>query len=172
MPEVVIQQSYSRYHHPSQGGDRYRRGLYTFFRRTAPDPNLMVFDCPDASASQALRGFSNNPLQALAILNNEVFHEAAQSLAQRLWNDSDLKTDHQRLTRLFEWGFGRAPSEKEADMILPLLAATRAYTGEHPDQLSALQASDLSEMDQASERAAWVAVARLILNLDAFITRE
>lgn len=172
MPEVVIQQSYSRYHHPSQGGDRYRRGLYTFFRRTAPDPNLMVFDCPDASASQALRGSSNNPLQALAILNNEVFHEAAQSLAQRLWNDSDLKTDQQRLTRLFEWGFGRAPSEKEADMILPLLAATRAYTGEHPDQLSALQASDLSEMDQASERAAWVAVARLILNLDAFITRE
>ena len=172
MPEVVIQQSYSRYHHPSQGGDRYRRGLYTFFRRTAPDPNLMVFDCPDASASQALRGSSNNPLQALAILNNEVFHEAAQSLAQRLWNDSDLKTDQQRLTRLFEWGFGRAPSEKEADMILPLLAATRAYTAEHPDQLSALQASDLSEMDQASERAAWVAVARLILNLDAFITRE
>ena len=172
MPEVVIQQSYSRYHHPSQGGDRYRRGLYTFFRRTAPDPNLMVFDCPDASASQALRGSSNNPLQALAILNNEVFHEAAQSLAQRLWNDSDLKTDQQRLTRLFEWGFGRAPSEKEADMILPLLAATRAYTGEHPDPLSALQASDLSEMDQASERAAWVAVARLILNLDAFITRE
>ncbi|MEC8718842.1 MAG: PSD1 and planctomycete cytochrome C domain-containing protein, partial [Verrucomicrobiota bacterium] len=172
MPEVVIQQSYSRYHHPSQGGDRYRRGLYTFFRRTAPDPNLMVFDCPDASASQALRGSSNNPLQALAILNNEVFHEAAQSLAQRLWNDSDLKTDQQRLTRLFEWGFGRAPSEKEADMILPLLAVTRAHTGEHPDQLSALQASDLSEMDQASERAAWVAVARLILNLDAFITRE
>ncbi|MGA0436667.1 MAG: PSD1 and planctomycete cytochrome C domain-containing protein [Limisphaerales bacterium] len=172
MPEVVIQQSYSRYHHPSQGGDRYRRGLYTFFRRTAPDPNLMVFDCPDASASQALRGSSNNPLQALTILNNEVFHEAAQSLAQRLWNDSALKTDHQRLTRLFEWGFGRAPSEKEADMILPLLAATRAYTGEHPDQLSALQASDLSEMDQASERVAWVAVARLILNLDAFITRE
>ena len=172
MPEVVIQQSYSRYHHPSQGGDRYRRGLYTFFRRTAPDPNLMVFDCPDASASQALRGSSNNPLQALAILNNEVFHEAAQSLAQRLWNDSDLKTDQQRLTRLFEWGFGRAPSEKEADMILPLLAATRAYTEEHPDQLSTLQVSDLSEMDQASERAAWVALARLILNLDAFITRE
>ena len=172
MPEVVIQQSYSRYHHPSQGGDRYRRGLYTFFRRTAPDPNLMVFDCPDASASQALRGSSNNPLQALAILNNEVFHEAAQSLAQRLWNDSALKTDQQRLTRLFEWGFGRAPSEKEADMILPLLAATRAYTGEHPDPLSALQAADLSEVDQASERAAWVAVARLILNLDAFITRE
>ncbi|MAN29932.1 MAG: hypothetical protein CMI65_02030 [Pedosphaera sp.] len=172
MPEVVIQQSYSRYHHPSQGGDRYRRGLYTFFRRTAPDPNLMVFDCPDASASQALRGSSNNPLQALAILNNEVFHEATLSLAQRLWNDSDLKTDHQRLTRLFEWGFGRAPSEKEADMILSLLAATRAYTGEHPDQLSSLQAADLSEIDQASERAAWVAVARLILNLDGFITRE
>ena len=57
-------------------------------------------------------------------------------------------------------------------MILPLLAATRAYAGEHPDQLSALQTSDLSEMDQASERAAWVALARLILNLDAFITRE
>lgn len=172
MPEVVIQQSYSRYHHPSQGGDRYRRGLYTFFRRTAPDPNLMVFDCPDASASQALRGSSNNPLQALAILNNEVFNEAAQSLAQRLLNDSDLNTDHQRLTRLFELGFGREPSEKEAAMILPLLAASRAYTSEYPDQLSALQAADLSEMDQASERAAWVAVARLMLNLDAFITRE
>ncbi len=55
MPEVVIQQSSSRYHHPSQGGDRYRRGLNTFFRRTAPDPNLLVVDCPDASAAQAVR---------------------------------------------------------------------------------------------------------------------
>ena len=69
----------------STGPDRYRRGIYTFFRRTLPEPNLVVFDCPDARSAAVQRTASNTPLQALTTLNQEVFVEAAQALARQVW---------------------------------------------------------------------------------------
>src|SRR5262249_25514144 len=68
----------------STGPDRYRRGMYTFFKRSLPEPNLVVFDCPDPSAAAVQRGSSNTPLQALTTLNNEVFFEAAQAMGRRV----------------------------------------------------------------------------------------
>jgi hypothetical protein len=65
----------------SEGADRYRRGMYTFFKRTAPHPELMTFDCPDANLTNVRRTVSNTPLQALTTLNAEAFTEAAQALA-------------------------------------------------------------------------------------------
>src|SRR4029453_6460967 len=78
----------------STGGDRYRRGMYTFFKRSVPYPDLMIFDCPDASAAAAQRGTSNTPLQALTALNTETCTIAARGLARRalvqsLRDDSD-----------------------------------------------------------------------------------
>ncbi len=67
----------------SGGEDRYRRGLYTFFKRTAPHPNLMTFDCPDSNTTCIERNRSNTPLAALATMNNEVFVEAARGFAHR-----------------------------------------------------------------------------------------
>ena len=68
----------------STGQDRYRRGLYTFFKRTAPYPDLTTFDCPDANTTNVKRGVSNTPLQALTTLNAEAYAEAAQALARRV----------------------------------------------------------------------------------------
>ena len=67
----------------SQGEDRYRRGMYTYFKRTAPHPNLTTLDCPDSNVTCVKRDRSNTPLAALITLNNAVFHEAAQALAGR-----------------------------------------------------------------------------------------
>ena len=68
----------------SKEADRYRRGMYTFFKRTSPHPNLITFDCPDANLTCVDRNRSNTPLQALVVLNNESFAEAARRLARRL----------------------------------------------------------------------------------------
>jgi hypothetical protein len=86
MPAAIAKLSYSNKFQwsTSVGSDRYRRGMYTFFKRTAPHPTLMTFDCPDANTSCVKRSVSNTPLQALALLNNEVFVEAAQGLARRV----------------------------------------------------------------------------------------
>ena len=108
----------------SAGEDRYRRGMYTFFKRTIPDPNLVVFDCPDASATLARRNTSNTPLQALATLNNEVYLEAARALARRLAT-ADVAGDAARVNHAFRLCVARPPQPDERDRLLGLLAQSR-----------------------------------------------
>jgi hypothetical protein len=79
----------------SVGEDLYRRGLYTFFKRTAPYPDLMVFDCPDANVTAIRRSASNTPLQALTTLNGETFIEAARALARPY----DCRSERRRRAR-------------------------------------------------------------------------
>src|SRR5438876_786069 len=83
----------------STGGDRYRRGLYTFFQRTSPYPMLMTFDSPDSNECQAARQTSNTPLQALTILNDPAFFEAAQSLGRRIVSEVPAESDPQPTAR-------------------------------------------------------------------------
>ena len=95
----------------STGEDRHRRGMYTFFKRTAPHPNLTTFDCPDANLTCVERRTSNTPLQALVTLNNESFLEASQAFAKRLLNRS-ATDDSTRLTQAFRLCVARAPSDR------------------------------------------------------------
>ncbi len=178
LPEIVARQTYAGggKYQVSKGADRYRRGLYTFFRRTAIDPNLATFDCPDASMSRGRRDRSNNPLQALALLQNEVFHEAAQAFAVRILErkpDVDLKQlDHRRLERAFMIALGRRPVESESAVLLDLLDASRSYYVERRAEAERLIGKRLVEGMGAGEQAAWVATLRVILNLDEFVTRS
>jgi len=172
VPKVVLQQSYSQYQRRSEGGDRYRRGLYTFFRRTAPDPNLRLFDCPDASASSALRPSSNNALQALALLNNEVFVEASHGVAARLVALGEGLSDQKRIERLFEMGLGRAASTQETQRMLGLLQFSRDHLSTLPEPKATFTAKGEWTEAQATAMAAWVPLARAMINLDAFLTRE
>ncbi|HHK41223.1 MAG TPA: DUF1553 domain-containing protein, partial [Planctomycetaceae bacterium] len=159
----------------SKGADRYRRGLYTFFRRTAIDPNLATFDCPDSSMSRAKRDRSNNPLQALAMLENEVFHEAAQAFAVRLLNDvpgaPSEATDRERLERGFQIAVSRSMALEEYRQLAELLAEARQYYREHPKEAEALCGKRTAKNTEPSEQAAWVATVRVLLNLDEFVTR-
>ena len=137
----------------SKGEDRYRRGLYTFFKRTAPHPDLTTFDCPDANITNIKRTVSNTPLQALTTLNAESFAEAARALAQRVLKEKHAD-DRARLTRAFRLCLCRAPTDKELSALVQLLEDSRKFYG------------------KAKEEDAWMATTRIILNTDELITRD
>ena len=148
----------------SKGENRYRRGMYTFFKRTAPAPNLMTFDCPDSNTSITQRNVSNTPLMALTTLQNIVFHEASQALARRIDGDPSLTDDQQRVEHLFKLALSRLPESEELDITLGLLEENHAYYLDHPDQTRDLCGEDKPSL------AAWTATVRIITNLDEFIT--
>ncbi|MBL9169862.1 MAG: DUF1553 domain-containing protein [Verrucomicrobiales bacterium] len=152
----------------SKGADRYRRGMYTFFKRTAPHPDLVMFDCPDANLTQVRRNISNTPLQALTLLNGQTFTEAALQFARRLMAAPGL-SDAERLTEAFETCVARGPAEHETAALLKLLADSRSYYQAHP-QDAALLTSDPNERSQ--EMASWMATVRVLLNTDELLTRD
>ncbi|NOY29293.1 MAG: DUF1549 domain-containing protein [Planctomycetes bacterium] len=174
LPAIVAQQTYSGNHYRvSKGEDRYRRGLYTFFRRTAIDPNLTTFDCPDSSGAKPQRDSSNNALQALALLQNEVFHEAAQSFAGRLLELSLAEaSDHARLRQGYLIAVSREPDPAEIAMFESLLREARAYYHDHPQEAAELVGKHAVTNVDPAENAAWIATVRVILNFDEFVTRE
>ena len=141
----------------SAGDDRHRRGMYTFFKRTAPHPDLTTFDCPDANLAAIKRSVSNTPLQALTTLNAQAFAEAAQALAKRLLAEP-LADDDARIERAFRLCVARPPQPREVAALRQLLAKAR----DHYAQAS----------DKDAEPAAWTATVRIVLNTDEFITRE
>ncbi len=157
----------------SKGEDRYRRGMYTFFKRTAPHPDLTTFDCPDANLTNVKRTVSNTPLQALTTLNAEAFAEAAQALAKRVLTDATLKDDAARLTRAFRVCASRVPSAAELAALQKLLDESRhTYQNGPADDAKAAIGTHGAPGTPTVENAAWVATARIVLNLDELITRE
>ena len=155
----------------SEGEERYRRGLYTFFKRTAPHPNLITFDCPDSNTTNVRRRTSNTPLQALTMLNNEVFVEASRAFARRLL-EMEAASDDQRMQQALRFCIGREPAEAETARFVDLLENGRRYYRAHPESGKKLIGNYLPNGVAAPEAAAWVAVARTALNLDEFMTRE
>jgi hypothetical protein len=133
------------------GPERYRRGLYTFFQRSAAHPALLVFDAPDATVTCTRRIRSNTPLQALISLNDESAIEFAESLALRILREAPAD-DVQRIRRGWLLTLAREPRQEETNRMLRLLQTRR----------------DSKE----DERAAWVAASRVMLNIDEFLTRE
>jgi hypothetical protein len=172
IPDSVLNQSFTKYGGNSKGRDRYRRGIYTFFRRTAIDPNMMVFDCPDASASKAIRDRSNNALQAMTTLNNEVFLEAAQSWSSRLLQALPDTADASRMTHAFQQALSRKPSLEEMRQLNQMLQDARDWFQRHDKEAMEYLGPYASNAMIPSEQAAWMTVLRLLLNLDEFFTRE
>ena len=157
----------------STGEDRYRRGMYTFFKRTAPHPDLTTFDCPDANLTNVRRTVSNTPLQALTTLNAEAFAEAAQALAKRVLEDAALHDDAARLARAFRLCVSRAPFHGELAALQKLLEEARhTCRAESVQDVRAAAGAHAAANTAPAENAAWVAVTRIILNLDELITRE
>jgi hypothetical protein len=132
----------------SEGADRYRRGMYTYFWRATPHPSLTIFDAPDAFSACTRRARSNTPLQSLTLLNDRAQFEFAQALAERLIDQE--KSNAVRIRQAFEYCVSRPPSAAEQDRIEKLLT-----TG-----------------SSEGEKEAWTTVARVLLNLDETITRE
>ena len=156
----------------SSGEDRYRRGLYTYFKRTAPHPNLITFDCTDSNEANVQRDRSNTPIGALVTLNNATFVEAAQALAARLLNEDSLQDDRQRIRHAMSLCVARIPEADEVDDFQSLLDVSRSWYANHREEAEAMIEGHGVVSVDAVENAAWVATVRMILNLDEFLTRE
>jgi hypothetical protein len=154
----------------STGMDRYRRGLYILFQRTVPYPQLMNFDEPNANLACTRRERTNTPLQALNLLNDPVFVEAAQGLAFRLMRES-TGPFRDRLNYAYEVALGRTPSTHEAERMGKFFDDTSRTLQANPQTVAALFPNQIEGVPQ-SEAAAWVEVSRVLLNLDEFITRD
>ena len=160
----------------SKGEDRYRRAVYTYRWRATPHPALKVFDAPDAFASCTRRIRSNTPLQALTLLNDPAFFEIAQGLAERVLKEGG-KTDEARIALGVRLCLAREPDARELSVLKSFLSRQRElYAGMDVETLSAVvhRAHGAETVDEAqrSEQAAWVMLARVLLNLDETITRE
>jgi Protein of unknown function (DUF1553)/Protein of unknown function (DUF1549)/Planctomycete cytochrome C len=152
----------------SEGEDRYRRGLYTFAKRTAPYAMTATFDGPSGEACLARRERSNTPLQALNLLNDSVFVECARALGRMAAKaDGD---DAARVELLFRRCLTRRPSGEECQKLARFHAEqlTRLTSGE----LKAEEIMETKEGEHLNEQAAWTAVARVLLNLDESITKS
>jgi Protein of unknown function (DUF1553)/Protein of unknown function (DUF1549)/Planctomycete cytochrome C len=155
----------------SKGEDRYRRGMYTFFKRTIPHPTLMTFDCPDANLTCVNRGVSNTPLQALALLNNESFLEASQALARRLLTSS-IGNEVANIAQAIRICLTREPQEEELERLESLLDHARDFYRDHPEEVEAFVGDYTVPGVPKAEVASWIATVRVLINLDEFITRE
>ncbi len=153
----------------SSGEDRYRRGMYTFFKRTAPHPDLTTFDCPDANIACVTRTVSDTPLQALTTLNAQVFADAARALAARVLREVP-GDDAPRVERAFRLCLARPPTGAETSRLMSLLSQARAFYAANPAEAKKLIAN--AKEANAAELAAWTAMTRIVMNTDEFITRN
>ncbi|MEZ5965847.1 MAG: DUF1549 and DUF1553 domain-containing protein [Planctomycetota bacterium] len=154
----------------SQGEDRYRRGLYTYAKRTAPYAMHALFDAPSGEACVALRGRSDTPLQALTLLNDEVFVEAARALGSEVCRSAG--DDRARLRVAFRRCVARLPTDIEEATLLAFLARQRERVLGGDLDARALAGRDSStEDDEGVDAAAWTALARVLLNLDEMVVR-
>ncbi len=151
----------------STGEDRYRRGLYTFMKRTTPYAMFTAFDAPSGEACIARRDVSNSPLQALTLLNDEVFVDAGRALGKLAAAQGG--DDAARVTFLFRRCLSRMPTDDERAVVLSFHAAQEQRFESReldPEPL----AGDKSA--EAARQASWIATARAMLNLDETITRN
>jgi hypothetical protein len=159
----------------SKGGDQFRRGLYTFWRRSAPYPAFIAFDAPSRDVSCERRSRTNTPLQALATLNDPAFVQPAAALARRILTDSK-PTAHDRATLAFRLVLARKPLPAELDHLLELYRENITRYRHDADAAKAMAQAELDTLGGAgnldkAELAAWTVVANVLLNLDETVTK-
>jgi uncharacterized protein DUF1553/uncharacterized protein DUF1549/concanavalin A-like lectin/glucanase superfamily protein/cytochrome c len=158
----------------SHGKDLYRRGMYTLWKRTVPPASLSTFDAPDREKCTARRAATNTPLQALTLMNDPTYVEAARALAQRALLEGG-KDDESRVIYAFRLATARRPTGKEAGVLRDLLKGRRiAFRTDRPSAIKLVGVGESSRdarLDPA-ELAAWTMVASAILNLDETITKQ
>jgi hypothetical protein len=158
----------------STGKDIYRRSLYTFWKRTVPPASLATFDAPDREKCTARRAQTNTPLQALVLMNDPTYVEAARAMAQRAMMEGG-KAASDRLAYAFRLATARKPSPEEVRVLRDLLAKQLVYY--RNDKKAALELLSVGESKwdarlDSAELAAWATVASAILNLDETITKQ
>ena len=156
-----------------KGAKIYRRGLYTFWKRTSPNPTLMMLDAPTRESCTVDRTRTNTPLQALALLNDVQFVEAARAFAVRIVRDGGATTAA-RATFAFRCVTARLPDAGELEILTRAFAAQRdEYAGDEAAARALIAHGDSAPPADLDPRelAAWTAFANMLLNLDETLTK-
>ena len=157
------------------GDALYRRSMYTFWKRTSPPPAMTLFDAPNRESCTVRRSRTNTPLQALALLNEEGFVEAARALAERALRETAAEDDQATLQRAFRLVLARKPEPAEERVLLDVLSGARADGQADPEAATRLlEVGERPLQDDLDplEVAAWTHVTNLLFNLDAFVTKR
>jgi hypothetical protein len=156
---------------PSDGEDRYRRGLYVFIRRSATYPSFMTFDATSREHTTVRRVRTNTPLQALTTLNDEAYFEAARSLAARTLKEA-APADSARVVYAFRLVATRTPKTAEIERILASYQRQlERFRNDRTAAAQTIKGYEVANIDTA-EQAAWTLVANALLNLDEALTKE
>ena len=148
--------------------DRYRRAIYTFWRRSSPYPSMITFDAPSREFCVSRRIRTNTPLQALVSLNDVVYLEAAKGLAVRMHTEAEDRPSAQ-LTYGFQLAMAYLPSQDQLDYLNTFYSETLAHYRQHPNELNEL----VSDPDlRTPEMAALINSANVIMNMDAFLNKS
>ncbi|HEY0076373.1 MAG TPA: DUF1549 and DUF1553 domain-containing protein [Abditibacteriaceae bacterium] len=159
---------------PDKGSGLYRRSLYTFWKRTAPQPAIIAFDAPTREAFCTRRERSNTPMQALVLMNDVQHFEAARGLATRILKEGG-KSDDERLAFGFRIVTARRPTAKESEILRGALARQLVRYKANPDAAKktlTVGESKAAEGIESTEYAAWTIVSNLLLNLDETVTKN
>lgn len=176
-PSSITSLSYGSPQWPtSEGPDRYRRGLYTYAKRTAPYAALTIFDAPVGDVCVCRRIPSMTPLQSLTLLNDPVAVESALALARRVLKEIPHGTSHERVIRMARLCLTRAIDSDEAERLAQFQRRQRERFRKDPRRAEAMikAGAPKSIADDANpeELASWMALARVVLNLDETTTKE
>jgi hypothetical protein len=151
----------------------YRRSVYTFWKRTSPPPSMSTFDAPSREACTVRRARTNTPLQALVLMNDIQFVEAARHLGERLMTGGG-KTPQDRITFGFRLATARLPSERERRVVLKLYQNQLENYRQNPQaavKLISVGDSPRNEKLDPAEHAAWSMIGSVLLNLDETVTK-
>ncbi|HIF01569.1 MAG TPA: DUF1553 domain-containing protein [Fuerstia sp.] len=158
----------------SHGEDLYRRSLYTYWKRTVAPPTMVTLDATSRESCIVKRSRTNTPLQALALMNEVTFVEAARTLAQRIMHDSEHTTE-QRIDQAFNRVTSRLPTVRERDVLSQAYDRYLKSFEDDPQAAEKLLSVGESSRDtnlHATELAAWTTLMSVILNLDEVVTKE
>jgi hypothetical protein len=173
--EMAFGDGFSRQEYAQDHGkDLYRRSMYTFWKRTVPPAAMSTFDAPDREKCVARRAVTNTPLQALVLLNDPTYIEAARALAERALRDGGKDTNS-RIAYVFRLTLSRNPTAQETKVLRDLL--TQQLINYRKDKKAAgellrVGESAVDEKLDPSELAAWTMTASAVLNLDETVTKE
>ncbi len=153
----------------SPGTEQYRRGIYVVLKRGAPYPSFINFDATARLACTVQRSRTNTPLQALTLLNDPVYVEAATALARRVLTERPQASTTDKLTYAFQLCTARQPNESELGVLLDLLETQKSIKRE---TLKGTTPTDLPANVNAADFEAWKDVATALINLHETITRN
>ncbi len=166
--------SSSTYAFQADAGEKiHRRSVYSFWKRALPPPQMTIFDAPTREACIARRERTNTPLQALVLMNEQQYFDAAIHLAARTLQDSALETDAMRLSDIYERTTSQLPDDSELERLLSGLNQLRDYYQDQAELREAMLSGQPAQIGLDSiDWAAYAVVVNAVFNLDLTKTRQ